>query len=160
MAIGEIMPTRQQMTGWYDPVRLVSVGIRVAEATVFGKMFDRRELIALLDPFDRADFDANCDFSSPAHLAPDSNFWLDFCADPGDGWRSTRAVARLLARPELRPEPSPEGESASGPLLQGRVLVFGGDEVYPTASKADYEEKLRAPFDDANAREVGVPRLI
>src|SRR5260370_10088178 len=36
------MPSRPGMTGWYDPRRLVAIGIRVAEATVFGKMFDRR----------------------------------------------------------------------------------------------------------------------
>ena len=155
-AAGTIMPSRPAMTGWYNPVRLVAIGIRVAEATVFGKMFDRRELIASLDPFDRADFNANFDFSSPAHFAPDGNFWLDFCADTGDGWRPTHAVARLLARSELRPAPSPQGEPPAGPLLQGRVLVFGGDEVYPTASKEDYEAKLRAPFADANQREAGV----
>ena|SRR5436190_11108189 len=42
------MSPRAKMTGWYDPVRLLAIGIRVAEATVFGKMFDRRELIAAL----------------------------------------------------------------------------------------------------------------
>jgi hypothetical protein len=26
------MPSRQGMTGWYDPRRLVAIGIRVAEA--------------------------------------------------------------------------------------------------------------------------------
>jgi hypothetical protein len=150
------MPSRPQMTGWYDPVRLMAIGIRVAEATVFGEMFDRRELVASLDPFDRTDFNANFDFSSPSYLAPDGNFWLDFCADTGDGWRSTHSVARLLARSELRPAQSPQSEPSTGPLLQGRVLVFGGDEVYPTASKDDYEAKLRAPFADANQREAGV----
>ena len=148
------MPSRPKMTGWYDPIRLVAIGIRVAEATVFGRMFDRRELIAALDPFERPDFDANCDFSSQSILAADGNFWIDFCADTGDGWRPTHAVARLLARPQLQPAPSPHGEASTGPLLQGRVLVFGGDEVYPTASKEDYEAKLRAPFDDANLREA------
>jgi hypothetical protein len=155
----KIMPSHPEMTAWYDPVRLVSVGIRVAEATVFGKMFDRRELIAALDPFDGTDFAANFDFSAPAHLAPDGNFWLDFCADTGDGWRPTHAVARLLARPELRPAQSPQGEPPVGPLPQGRVLVFGGDEVYPTASPEDYEAKLRAPFDEANQREAGAATL-
>jgi hypothetical protein len=134
----------------------VAIGIRVAEATVFGKMFDRRELIASLDPFDRTDFDANFDFAAPAYRAVDGNFWLDFCADTGDGWRSTHAVARLLARSELRPAQSPQREPLAGPLLQGRVLVFGGDEVYPTASKEDYEKKLRAPFADANQKEANV----
>jgi hypothetical protein len=143
------------MTGWYDPIRLLAIGIRVAEATIFGKMFDRRELIAALDPFDRADFDANCDFSSQS-LA-DGNFWLDFCADTGDGWQSTHAVARLLARPQLQPAASPEGEPSSGPLVQAPLLVFGGDEVYPTASKEDYDAKLLAPFAAANRQEAGVP---
>jgi hypothetical protein len=150
------MPSRPGMTGWYDPRRLVAIGIRVAEATVFGKMFDRRELIAALDPFDRTDFDANFDFSSPSHFAADGNFWLDFCADTGDGWRSTYAVARLLARSELHPAQNPQGEPPVGPLLQGRVLVFGGDEVYPTPSPEGYDTKLRAPFADANQREAGV----
>src|SRR5260370_40741432 len=63
------MQSRSKMTGWYDPLRLISIGIRVTEATVFGKLFDRRELIASLDPFDRPDFDANCDFSSALHIA-------------------------------------------------------------------------------------------
>ena len=112
------MPSRQKMTGWYDPVRLVAIGIRVAEATVFGKMFDRRELMAALDPFDKSDFDANFDFSLPSHLGPDGNFWLDFCADTGDGWRPTHAVARLLARSQLEPAQSPQGEPSNGPLLQ------------------------------------------
>jgi hypothetical protein len=59
------MPSRPKMTGWYDPVvPLLTIGIRVAEATVFGRMFDRRELIAALDLFERPDFVANCDFSS------------------------------------------------------------------------------------------------
>jgi hypothetical protein len=115
-------------------------------------MFDRRELIAVLDPFEPSDFAANCDFSSPPLLASDGNFWLDFCADTGDGWRPTHAVARLLA--QLQPAPSPQGELPAGPLLQGRVLIFGGDQVYPTASKEDYQAKLRAPFDDANLRET------
>src|SRR5436305_100712 len=122
------MPPRQKMTGWYNPVRLLAIGIRVAEATIFGKMFDRRELIAALDPFDRSDFDAHCDFSFESHLSSDGNFWLDFCADTGDGWRPAHAVARLLASPQLRPAPSPQGEPPNGPLLQGRVLVLGGDE--------------------------------
>src|SRR5262249_40863440 len=121
--------------------------------TVFGKMFDRRELMAALDPFDKSDFDANFDFSLPSHLGPDGNFWLDFCADTGDGWRPTHAVARLLARSQLEPAQSPQGEPSNGPLLQGRVLVFGGDEVYPTPSKEGYDAKLQAPFADAQKRE-------
>ena len=130
------------MTGWYDPRRLLSIGIRVAEATVFGKMFDRRELMASLDPFDIAYFNNNFDFSKPSFQESNGDFWFDFVADTGDGWTSTYAVARLLAKQELR--------VGNQSLPQGRVLLFGGDQVYPTASEDDYQKKLKAPFDAAN----------
>lgn len=136
---------QQPMTGWYDPRRLLAIGIRVAEATVFGQMFDRRELMASLDPFDAQYFNDNFDFSDPRFQEADGDFWLDFAADTGDGWHSTYAVARLLARPELK-----LGDQS---LPQGRVLVFGGDQVYPTASEKDYRLKLKAPFNAANALE-------
>src|SRR5262245_34095835 len=98
-AWGEVvMPSRQKMTGWYDPVRLVAIGIRVAEATVFGKMFDRRELVAALDPFDKSDFDANFDFSLPSHLGPDGNFWLDSCGRPPARTIAARARAKSARR--------------------------------------------------------------
>src|SRR5262249_47333425 len=87
------------------------------------------------------------------------NFWLDYCADTGDGWRPTHSVARLLARAELSPAPSPQREPPTGPLPQGRVLVFGGDEVYPTASKEDYDAKLTAPFKSANQQEAKTSTL-
>ena len=142
------------MTGWYDPRRLLSIGIRVSEATVFGKMFDRRELIASLDPFDRTYFDNNFDFTDrpagpqgAARRCSDENgdFWLDYAADTGDGWEPVHAVARLLARQQL---------TVGGDVLpQGRVLVFGGDLVYPTPSKDDYNDRLQAPYRDANRRE-------
>src|SRR5262249_47887414 len=138
-----------------DPRRLLSIGIRVAEATVFGQMFDRRELMASLDPFDRTYFNDNFDFTvrpptpeqphPPKYTDENGDFWLDFAADTGDGWIPVHAVARLLARQQL---------NVGGTILpQGRVLVFGGDEVYPTPSEDGYRTKLRAPFEAANLHE-------
>src|SRR5205823_10895598 len=37
----------------------------------------------------------------------------------------------------------------------GRVLVLGGDEIYPTPSRANYEARLVAPFE--SARRTSVP---
>lgn len=155
---------KQSMTGWYDPSRLLSIGIRVGSSTVFGRMFDRRELIASLDPFANKetfekDFAANFSFDAK------DDFWLDYCADTGDGWNSTYAVARLLARAELMvlpAEPGPDGEPANTPphkLPRAKVLVFGGDEVYPTPSAEDYRTRLRVPFDEANKRENNSTRI-
>lgn len=149
--MGQGQPNYSPMTAWYDPRRLVSIGIRVAEATVFGELFDRRELIASLDPFDQAYFSNNFDFSKPTLQDPAGNFWLDFTADTGDGWISTYAVARLLAQSELT--------IGDRTLPQGRVLVFGGDQVYPTPSHEDYQTKLNAPFEAANLFENERGRL-
>src|SRR5262245_59474066 len=56
----------------------------------------------------------------------------------------TRSPA-LLAQQQL----SVDGH----PLPQGRVLVLGGDQVYP--SKGDYRIKLQEPFRSANRCEPG-----
>lgn len=153
------------MTGWYDPSQLVQTGIRVAASTVFGRMFDRRELMASLDAFDVKDFGSHFDYSH------DEELWLDYCADSGDGWNSTYAVARLLARAQLVVKPAPIAsagaaapiEPANTPpsetLERGRVLVFGGDLVYPTASRDEYRCRLQAPFDTANLKEAGTLSL-
>ena len=157
--MGRQMATRAKMTGWYDPIRLIQIGFRVVSSTVFGSMFDRRELMASLDfPFNnpadfKADFDTHFDLS-----AAGGDLWFDFCADTGDGWDSTYAVARLLARPNLSVDPAPGGAGGPITLPRGEALVLGGDEVYPTPSKQRYEDQLQAPFAEANRLETGSDR--
>lgn len=62
--------------------------------------------------------------------------------DTGDGWNPTYAVARLMSTPKL----SVDGTETLPP---GQLLIIGGDLVYPTASHADYDVGLDAPFDEA-----------
>jgi hypothetical protein len=135
------------MTGWYDPPRLLSIAVRVAVSTVFGEFVDRRESMAAAREIDPNDLDLAYDYraaeSEPA-------FWLDFVADTGDGWNSTYAIARLLAQPRLEVA-GLEGSAdvADAPLPSARILVMGGDQVYPTASRDGYRLKLIAPYDEA-----------
>jgi hypothetical protein len=49
----------------------------------------------------------------------------------------------MLAEPTLAVQGSDEA------LPRGRLLVLGGDQVYPTASREDYQSKIVAPFDEA-----------
>src|SRR5262249_38273258 len=93
-------------------------------------------------PLDPKAIDPVQDYSKRA--APDG-FWIDFAADTGDGWDSTYAIARLLAAPEITVK-STEGELA---LARGRILVLGGDQVYPTASREAYRDRFIAPFETA-----------
>jgi len=59
-------------------------------------------------------------------------------ADIGDGFDPTYTIAYLLAQPGL----TVEGQQ----LPRGEVLMFGGDEVYPTASTQRYEDRTKGPY--------------
>ncbi|MFJ5955585.1 hypothetical protein ACIQC5_06440 [Paenarthrobacter sp. NPDC092416] len=67
-----------------------------------------------------------------------TDMWLDFAADLGDGFDATYSVALFLAQDKL----TVEGHE----LPRGRVLVLGGDEVYPVASPAAYENRMAGPY--------------
>lgn len=130
-----------RMVGWYRPVQLARTGISVLTSTIFGRNADRRLLEALeagpLDYFDYSVDDANL---------PRRELWLDYVADTGDGFDSTYAVASTLARDTLDVT-DPSG--AAYTTRRGRVLVFGGDLVYPTASREQYEQRLVMPYEHA-----------
>jgi hypothetical protein len=138
---GTTMADRADMTRWYSVPRLASIGVRVAISTVFGEFADRRESMVAERPLNPAAIEPSYDYAA-AHAG--GNFWLDFVADTGDGWDSTYAVARLLA---MHPLAIPG--CADSPLPRARVLVMGGDQVYPTPSEDDYRIKLVGPFRQA-----------
>ena len=72
--------------------------------------------------------------------------WLDHVADLGDGFDPTYTVARLLAADAVEVDP-PEGtQGAPLHLPRGRLLVLGGDEVYPTPSSTGYEDRTKGPY--------------
>jgi hypothetical protein len=77
---------------------------------------------------------------------PIDDIWLDFISDTGDGWDSTYSVAYAASLPNLTLEDS---RGASHVLPRGRILVFGGDQVYPTPSRALYKQKLVTPYEAA-----------
>jgi hypothetical protein len=134
------------MTNWYNPVVLLATAIRVAISTVFGQLADRREAIAAANAIEPQPFDPSFDYSEHQQ-----DFWFDYLADTGDGWNSTYAMARLLSDDAIT------ADGSSEPLPRGRVLFLGGDQVYPTASRTDYDERFVGPFEEAYAP-GGVPR--
>jgi hypothetical protein len=122
---------RLPMVGWFDPGQLVRTGLDVVISAMFARNSDRRVLDALSHP----GFDP-CDYSSRDEL------WLDYVADTGDGWNSTYAVAHAVAQPELGVDVA----GARRTTKRGDVLVFGGDAVYPVASREAYERRLVAAY--------------
>ena len=140
------MRKKQGMTGWFDPGLLIQTGIRAAISTVFGHFADKREAIAAANAIAATPADAEFDYDK---RHSDGDFWLDYLADTGDGWHSTYAMARLVSEDALAP--------ADERLPRGRLLVLGGDQVYPTATIEDYDNRFRYPFDEAYAP-GGAPR--
>jgi hypothetical protein len=126
------------MVSWYDPGQLIRTAFEVLVSTILGKHSDFR-LTEALNPSDTAPFH-HCDETL---TDGDSCFWIDYIGDTGDGWDSTYTIAYYLAQPEiaLRAEDGVESH-----LPRGNVLIFGGDQVYPTPSRSEYERRLVAPY--------------
>ncbi|WP_442932360.1 metallophosphoesterase [Micromonospora sp. NBC_01699] len=114
---------------WLAPLLLISTGVRTLLALLFGAYLDKRELQNALP--------------SEVYREPgtDGELWLDYVADLGDGFNATYSVAYLLAQPEL----VVDGHR----LPRGQMLMMGGDQVYPTASSAAYEQRFKGPYQAA-----------
>ncbi|WP_246614007.1 metallophosphoesterase [Paractinoplanes bogorensis] len=119
--------TPQRPVGWLAPLLLLSTGLRTLLAILFGAYLDKRELQNALDGgwFDHSQTE-------------DGELWLDYVADLGDGFDATYSVAYLLAQPDL--------DLGDGPLPRGRLLLMGGDQVYPLASGDGYESRMKGPY--------------
>jgi hypothetical protein len=120
---------RRPMVRWFDPHQLVDTAARVMGSGLWNSYADSREMQALVAAkvYDRSEGD---------------EIWLDYVADLGDGWNPTYTIARLLAQEEL----TIPGADDLGPLRRGRILVMGGDQVYPVPKRSEYENRLIGPY--------------
>jgi hypothetical protein len=146
----DVKPVKQlPMVGWYDPRQLAKTGVEVAVSTIFGRHSDHR-LVEAMASGDEAKSFFNYSISDDPNKKRDS-IWLDYVGDVGDGWNSTYAVAYNLAKSEstFTYTDSKTGKTLTAETKRGEVLIFGGDEVYPTASREEYDQRLVAPYETA-----------
>lgn len=134
------------MVGWFDPRVLAQSAWHVAVSNVFGRHSDTR-LIEALATQKQEEFD---------YSAAERDFWFDFVADTGDGWDSTYAVANALAEPTLEVR---HGSGETEHTHRGKVLMFGGDEVYPYPSRVEYESRTERPYRKAFAGRTDRPDI-
>ncbi len=150
----------QKMVGWFNVGQLFRTANEVVISTIFGRHMDRRGYQAL-ENIDRKVFDYSVkaevtagDLTIPSiRIDPHPNgvepiivtdrkeLWLDYISDLGDGWDSTYSVAYYANLPAL--------QLTEKNINRGEVVIFGGDGVYPTASKDDYESRLERPYRSA-----------
>ncbi len=133
------IPPKPKMTGWYDVGQLAQTGLKTFMSEMLGGMVDTRRFLALEDTGQGSVFD----YSTVA------DFSFDYTGDTGDGWDSTYTMAYLLSSPRL----TVNGDTLDRP----HVLILGGDEVYPVASRDNYAQRLVWPFNQA-ARNLKQPR--
>ena len=152
MRVGELRSQHEEELGfrpedavrWLSPAELWRAGVKVVLSSVFASYADKREVQAGL---------AVPKLLRVAPTARDGDaggdVWVDFVADLGDGFDATYTVASLLAADQLRPE----GGDGTEVLPRGSLLVLGGDEVYPTASAREYENRMKGPYAAAFPRD-------
>jgi hypothetical protein len=155
-ATGRKSIVRMKMVDWYDPVQLVRTGIEVAISTIFGRHSDYRMLEAIASSSDQRLYfdhtytykwekgDYSADYTRPREQ---KEIWIDYASDVGDGFNSTYAVAYSLAQPKLAVKTAEGGTAYQ--TQRGEILIFGGDEVYPTSSRQGYNERLVRPYEAA-----------
>lgn len=136
------------MVGWFDPKQLATTGLKSVVSLFVGEQSDKR-LVQALASRKQEYHDHSIHYQDreqgpqPRKDLPREELWLDFICDTGDGWDPTYAVAYTAAQPALTLHGS---HAPSTPLPRADVLVFGGDAVYPTPSRAEYQRRLVEPF--------------
>jgi hypothetical protein len=132
------------MVVWYGPTALYTTGMRHLISGIFGQYADQRTLQWATDQVSDEDLAGRYDYSRPEKqedgvAAPENPVWVDYLADTGDGFDSSYAIASLVAASQLEVE-------GAGTLEGGKLLIMGGDQVYPFASPEQYEKHLIQPF--------------
>ncbi|MBV6479766.1 MAG: hypothetical protein HGGPFJEG_02559 [Ignavibacteria bacterium] len=141
---------RMSMTRWFDIGQLAQTGIRAIFSTFIGEQSDKR-IIQALSSSGREFFDYTY-----MHGLKDGKvislkdekrdeIWIDYAADVGDGWNSTYTISYYISKRKLILK---SGEKTFH-TQRGDLLIFGGDEVYPTPSRENYKRKLLEPYETA-----------
>lgn len=139
-----------KMVNWYDSKQLISTGLKAVISGKFGNYADKRELQAALSAKDDA-----------ASFKNHEELWIDYVSDTGDGFNSTFSIARLVSEQNLKlalkrnysannPDDNVELYKNGIETQPGNIIIFGGDQVYPTPEMGNYNDRFKIPFAAAN----------
>ncbi|MBN9268343.1 MAG: hypothetical protein J0I75_27970, partial [Hyphomicrobium sp.] len=137
------------LVGWYEPRLLARVGMRTIISSVFGQYADQRLIQAatdvapietIINRYNYSDIRSD-DPERRVALGENGAFWIDYIADIGDGFEPTYTTAYLLAQPHIKIDGIEE------PLTAGSILIMGGDQCYPQATREEYKARLQTPYD-------------
>ena len=117
---------------WLSPVELLRAGVKVVLSSLFASYADKREvqqaLLAEALSVRPADSERTVAGLRRRHRRGfDATYTVAGCSRPTSSTRNP---------------PTDRG----GPLPRASVLVMGGDEVYPTASAREYDNRMKGPY--------------
>jgi hypothetical protein len=125
---------RRRMVSWFDPRLLAMTGFNAVSAEFFRTYLDKRDIEVLL-----------CEKTPIEPPEGDQPVSIDYVADLGDAFDPTYAIAWHLAKERLRVrDDSTDGGDLE--LRRGRILVMGGDEVYPAPTTERYRNQTVGPY--------------
>lgn len=131
----------QRAVRWLQPGVLIASAAQSLVAEILGSLVDSRELQASLQAV----------LPATVHRYAGSNeLWLDYVADLGDGFDATYSIASLLGAETVELD-------GTAPLPRGKLLIMGGDQVYPDASVRAYEDRCRGVYRAALPSQQGHP---
>ncbi len=137
------------MTNWYEPRMLLNIGLKAMISGTFGNYADRREIQAALD--DNLD-DKEWKSLEDAYCNGKDDIWVDVVNDTGDGFNAAYAIAKCVAKKDIKLSWTDEDGQAQEKITpRARILIFGGDEVYPFPTIEAYTDKFKVPFGAAAA---------
>lgn len=147
-----------KMVRWYSPAHLVSTGWRSIVSEIFGQYADQRIMQATIDGFAPEVMKTvvgRYNYSDLRQLGDGNTVWVDYIADLGDGFDSTYAMASLISAPQIELE-------GVGSLPAAKLLIMGGDQVYPFPTRQAYRERFAMPYSTAlpSAPDGGWRRLL
>ncbi len=144
------------MVRWFRPLLLLRIARRAFISAIFGEYADQRIVQSAVDDVNPDELVARYDYADEDLADNAGAIWIDYVADIGDGFDPTFAIASLMSPEQLDVE-------GTDTLSGGKLLIMGGDEVYPFASRDEYERRTfqayrRAyPSDDAQRRVFAIP---
>ncbi len=145
---------RSDMVSWYNPLGIIRTAVRVLFSDLIASYVDSREMQANLPRVALRSGDAIEPPHRPQDAPLDASYahfsrpgqpgvWIDYVADLGDGWDATYTVAMSVGQEDL------DIRGLKNPLPRADILVLGGDNVYPTPSNEEYQNRLLGPYDAA-----------
>ncbi|MBP0618913.1 preprotein translocase subunit YajC [Cupriavidus consociatus] len=132
-AIGRVeLYTQRAMVNWLSPLQLPFTAMRVAVAMAVGTFADQRMVQAALSTL-------NPNPPIPVPADEQGGVWVDYLSDTGDGWDSTYSMALCVSHGVTVRD---QGVT----LPRSKVLLLGGDQVYPTPAHDGYRSRFVDPF--------------